>query len=61
MPRAVPDIHLAIYHMALFSIKATSSLIVDKTVPKSTYREYNALMWILNNLKYTSKQSTEGE
>jgi len=58
---AVSDIHLSIYHMVLFSIKATSSIICIQDGTKSTYREYKALMWILNILKYTSKQSTEGE
>lgn len=32
-------------------------LIVDKTVPKKTYREHKALMWVLNNLKYLNKPS----
>jgi len=43
-----------IWHFS--SSRPTSFLIVDKTVPKPTYREHKALMWVLNNLKYTNKQ-----
>lgn len=37
--------------------KPSHIVIVDKTVPKQTYREHKALMWVLNNLKYTNKQT----
>lgn len=32
--------------------KALSVLILDNTVPDTTYREHKGLMWILNHLKY---------
>jgi hypothetical protein len=37
--------------------KPVHGVILDKTVPKPTYREHKALMWVLNNLKYINKQT----
>lgn len=32
--------------------------ILDKTVPDTTYREHNGLMWLLNHFKYTKADGT---
>lgn len=41
----------------LESSKPVNGVILDKTVPKPTYREHKALTWVLNNLKYINKQT----
>ena len=37
--------------------KSLKVLILDKTVPDTTYREHKGFMWILNNLKIKSKDT----
>lgn len=37
--------------------KILKVLIIDKTVPKNTYREHKGFMWILNNLKIKNGDS----
>lgn len=35
------------------------AVIIDKTVPNTSYREHKGLMWVLNNLKYVDESTRE--
>lgn len=63
LSRAVPFILLLVFIplisfviWILYPTQQLEVLVIDKTVPNTTYQEHKSIFWILEHLKFTNKQ-----